>query len=104
MESRTLPPIDLTKFDGNYRKWPEVIDNFKICVHNKATFTESSQDGEIDQGLKRECKKGHLFHRKQSVLYVTALKTLKKIFGNPVVITHQLDQVIGLGHVNSTSS
>ena len=42
MESRTLPPIDLTKFDGNHRKWPEVIDNFKICVHNKATFTESS--------------------------------------------------------------
>ena len=41
MESRILPPIELRKFFGNPREWPEFIENFKTRLHEKAVFTNS---------------------------------------------------------------
>ena len=59
VESRTLPPIDLTNFDGNPSKWPEFIfiDNFKTRVPNKATFTDSFRMERLMSALEDDAKK-----------------------------------------------
>ena len=88
IESRTLPPIDLTKFDGNPGKWPEFIYNFKTRVHNKATFTDSVRMARLISVLEGDVKKTICSIGIQSVFYATALKTLKRDFGNPVVVAH----------------
>ena len=43
IESCSLPPIDILRFDGDPSKWPEFIDNFKTRVHMKVTFNDSSE-------------------------------------------------------------
>ena len=88
IESRTLPPIDLTKFDGNPSKWLELIDNFKTCVHNEATFTDSVRIERLISVLEGDAKKVICSVGIQSIFYATALKTLKRDFGNPVAVAH----------------
>ena len=88
IESRILPPIDLTKFDGNPSKWPEFIDNFETRVHNKATFIDLVRMERLISVLEGDAKKAISSIGTQSIFYATALKTLKRDFGNPVVVAH----------------
>ena len=39
LESKNLPPIELTRFDGDHSIWPDFIQNFKNRVHEKQSFT-----------------------------------------------------------------
>ena len=65
----------------------EFIDNFKIRVHNKATFTDSVRRIErLISFLEGDAKKTNCSIGTQSIFYATALKTLKMDFGNPVVV------------------
>ena len=88
IKSRTLPPIDLTKLDGNPSKWPKFIDNFKTCVHNKAIFTDSVRIERLISVSEGNMKKAICSIGTQSTFYATALKTLKRDFRNPVVVAH----------------
>ena len=85
---RTLSSIDLTKFDGNPSKWPEFIDNFKTRVHNKAKFIDLVRMERLISVLEGDAKKAICSIGTQSIFYATALKTLKRDFGNPVVVAH----------------
>ena len=40
LESKNLPPIELTRFDGDHSKWRDFIQNFKNRVRKKHSFTD----------------------------------------------------------------
>ena len=40
LESKNLPPIELTRFGGDHSKWLDFIQNFKNRVHVKQSFTD----------------------------------------------------------------
>ena len=39
LEFKNLPPIELTRFNGDHSKWPDYIQNFANRVHEKQRFT-----------------------------------------------------------------
>ena len=78
----------MTKSDGNPSKTPEFIDNFKTCVHNKAAFIDSARMERLTSVLEGNVKKTICSIGSQSTFYATALKTLKRDFGNPVAVPH----------------
>ena len=71
LETRHLPPIDLIPFDGNALNWREFIQNFKERVHLMKSFSDSMR-----------------MERLKRLFYASALKSSKKDFGDPLVVTH----------------
>ena len=39
--NKDLPAINLMRFDGDFKQWPNFIQNFKHRVHNKISFCDS---------------------------------------------------------------
>ena len=40
-KTRNMPAIELVRFDGNPCKWPDFLQNFKSCFHDKRCFKDS---------------------------------------------------------------
>ena len=57
IESRSLPPIDILRFDGDPSKWAEFINNFKTRVHVKVTFNGSMRMERLHSVLDGDAKK-----------------------------------------------
>jgi len=87
-ESRHLPPINLKRFDGNSLHWPEFIQNFKVRIHSKTSFNDTIRMERLLSVLDGEAKKAIESIGTSSIFYATALKTLKRDFGNSFVISH----------------
>ena len=87
-ESRNLPTIELKRFDGSHRFWPEFIENFKTRVHIKVSFDDNTRMERLVSVLDGEAKKAVYSIGTSGIFYATALKTLKRDFGNPVVVSH----------------
>ena len=87
-ESRNLPPIPLIRFDGNPSKWPEFIENFFTRVHSKQTFDENTRMIRLISALDGEAKRTVEAIGCNKIFYATALKTLKRDFGNPLIVAH----------------
>ena len=87
-ESRTLPTIELTKFDGDPSKWPEFINNFKSRVHLKYTFTDEIRMERLLSTLEGDAKSAVESIGVNGLFYAIALKTLKRDFGNPALVSH----------------
>ena len=87
-ESKTLPIIELTKFNGDSAKWPEFIENFSRRVHFKLSFTDNDRMERLLSVLTGEAKKGVECIGTSGIFYATALKSLKRDFGNVTVVTH----------------
>ena len=83
IESRSLPPIDVLRFDGDPSKWPEFIDNFKTRVHMKVTFNDNMRMERLHSILDGDAKKAFFSIGTNSIFYAAALKTLKREFGHP---------------------
>ena len=83
IESRSLPPIDVLRFDGDPSKWPEFIDNFKSRVHMKVTFNDNMRMERLHSILDGDEKKAFISIGTNSIFYAAALKTLKREFGHP---------------------
>ena len=88
IESRSLPPIDVLRFDGEPSKWPEFIDNFKTRVHMKVTFNDSMRMERLHSVLDGDAKKAVSSIGTNSTFYAAALKTLKREFGRPIVVAN----------------
>ena len=88
IESRSLPRIDVLRFDGNPRKWPEFIDNFKTRVHMKVTFNDSVQMERLHNVLDDDTKKAVSSIGTDSITYAAALKTLKRDLGHPIIVAN----------------
>ncbi|XP_066912482.1 uncharacterized protein, partial [Clytia hemisphaerica] len=87
-ESKTLPIIELTKFNGDSAKWPEFIENFSRRVHFKLSFTDNDRIERLLSVLTGEARKGVECIGTSGIFYATALKSLKRDFGNATVVTH----------------
>ena len=86
-ETRNLPAIELVRFDGNPCKWPDFIQNFQSRVHDKRSFNDSIGMERLISVLVGEAKRVVKSVGQNGIFYVSALKTLKRIFGNPVVVS-----------------
>ena len=87
-ESKTLPIIELTKFNGDSARWPEFIENFSRRVHYKLSFTDNDRMERLLSVLTGEAKKGVESIGTSGIFYATALKSLKRDFGNTTVVTY----------------
>ena len=57
IESCSLPPIDVLRFDSDSSKWPEFIDNIKTRVPMKVRFNDSMQMKRLHNILDGDAKK-----------------------------------------------
>ena len=87
-ETRTLPPIELRQFSGNPVDWPEFIENFHSRVYFKTTFDDNLRMERLCSVLDGEAKRVIEAIGKSGRFYATALKTLKRDFGNPLLVSH----------------
>ena len=87
-ETRTLLPIELCQFSGNPVDCPEFIKNFRSRVHLKTTFDDNLRMERLCSVLDGEAKRVIEAIGKSGRFYATALKTLKRDFGNPLLVSH----------------
>ena len=87
-KSRNLPPIPLIRFGGNPSRWPEFIENFFTRVHSKRTFDDNTRMIRLLSVLDGEAKRAAEAIGCNKIFYATALKTLKRDFGNPLIVAH----------------
>ena len=88
IESHSLPPIYVLRFDGDPSKWPEFIDNLKTRVHMKVTFNYSMRMERLHSVFDGYAKKAVSSIGTNSIFYAAALKTLKQEFGHPIVVAN----------------
>ncbi|XP_066916601.1 uncharacterized protein [Clytia hemisphaerica] len=87
-ESRHLPPIELKRFDGSSLQWPEFIQNFKSRIHLKSSFNDTIRMERLLSVLDGPARSSIESIGTNSIFYATALKALKRDYGNPYVIAH----------------
>ena len=88
-ESKNLPPIELTRFDGDHCKWPDLTQNFKNRVHEKQSFTDNIRMETLISVLDGDAKCAVAAVRHNGLFYASALKLLKQDFGNPLVVSYK---------------
>ena len=88
LESRFLPVIPLKTFEGDPATWPEFIQNFKNRVHMKETYDNCTRMDQLLSVLRGEAKRAIESIGSDAIFYATALKILKKNFGNPQVVSY----------------
>ena len=72
----------------NSSKWPDFIENFSRRVHYKLSFTDNDRMERLLSVLTGEAKKSVECIGTSGIFYATALKGLKRDFGNPTVVSH----------------
>ena len=82
-EQQQLPPLELFKFTGKPIDWPKFIERIRDQIHNKTTLTDSDRMAYLFQNLDGEAKKAVESLGVTGHSYSAALKTLKRLFGNP---------------------
>ena len=87
-ECQQLPPTELCHFKGNPSEWPEFISSFKNRVHNKISFNNNMRTEQLMSVLEGEAKRSVESIGCNGIFYATALKSLKRDFGNPVLVPH----------------
>ena len=87
-ETRNLPPIELRRLSGNPCEWPEFIENFRTRVPLKLTFDDNLRMEGLCSVLYGEAKRVIETIGNTGCFYATALKTLKRDSGNPLLISH----------------
>lgn len=78
----------MISFDGSPSQWPEFIENFKTRIHLKQTFNDSIRMQRLLSVLKDDAKKSVSSIGTNGIFYAAALKSLKRDFGNPFVVSH----------------
>ena len=87
-EAQNLASIELRHFNGNPCEWPEFIENFRTRVHLKSTFDDKLRMERLCSVSNGETKKVIETIGNTGLFYATALKTLKRDFGNSLLISH----------------
>ena len=88
LETIHLPPTDLILFEGNSLNWPEFIQKFKERVHLKKSFSDSMRMECLLSVLKGEAKSSIISIGTTGLFFASALKSLKRDFGDSLVVTH----------------
>ena len=96
-ETRDLPAINLMRFDGGSKQWPNFIQNFKHRVHNKISFSDSVRMDRLLSVLDGKAKRAVSAIGQDGIFYGSALKLLKREFGNPLMVSYlKLKEVLEL--------
>ena len=88
LETRHLPPIHLIPFAGNPLNWPKFTQHFKERVHLKKSFSDSMRMERLLSVLKVEAENSIINIGKKRLFYASVLKSLKRDFGDPLVVTY----------------
>ena len=83
-----MPPIDLLRFSGKPAEWREFIEKIFSPVHQKCSFDDNLRKLRLINVLDGEAKRVVATIGSNGVFYATALKTLKKNFGDPLLIKY----------------
>ena len=76
-ETRDLPAINLMRFGGVSKQWPNFIQNFKHRVHNKKSFSDSVRIDYLLSVLDGEAKRAVSAIGQGGLFNASALKLLK---------------------------
>ena len=87
-DCRQLPPIEQRRFGGNPSEWPEFISSFRNRIQEKVSFNDSMRMERLLSALEGEARKSVGSIGCEGIFYATALKSLKRDFGNPVLVSH----------------
>ena len=87
LESFNLPLMKLLRFNGNPSHWPEFIQCFKERVYMKKAFSDSVRMERLLSVLDGEAKRVVSAIGRNGLFYATALKALKREFGNPYAVS-----------------
>ena len=94
-ETRDLPTINLMRFDDDSKQWPNFIQNFKHCVHNKTSFSDSVCLNRLSSVLDGETNRTASEIEQDGLFYASTLKLLKREFGNQLMVSYmQLKEVL----------
>ena len=97
--------IELTRFDGNPKNWPDFIQCFKEQVYCKLSFTDAFRMNLLLSLLDNEAKNLVTAIGKNGIFYASALKSLKKEFGNPYAVAHlKLKEILDLPQISIDDS
>ena len=83
-----LPPIKLRRFRGNPSEWPEFISSFRRMIHDQVSFEDNMRMKRLLSVLDGKAKRSIESTGCDGIFYATALKSLKRDFGNPVLVLH----------------
>ena len=89
-ESRNLPPIELKCFNGNSELWPEFIENFYSRVYRMASFDSNLKMDRLLSVLDGDANRSIQSIGSSRIFYATALKVLKRDYGNSIIVSHLL--------------
>ena len=70
--------MKLFRFEGNLCKWPDFIQNFKACVHDKGSFTDNICMEQLLSMLSGEVKRT-VFSVERNGISMSWLLILRKI-------------------------
>ena len=87
-ESRHWPVVPLYRFSGDASHWPEFIECFYTRVHCKSSFDDNIRMTYLLSVLDGEAKKAIEAVGTCGLFYASALKTLKREFGNTLLVSH----------------
>ena len=80
----------------------EVISNFRNRIHEKVSFNDSMRMECLLSALEGEAKKSVESIGCKGTLYATALKSLKRDVGNPVLVSHvKIKSIFDQPQINS---
>ena len=86
LESRLLPSIELTRFDGNPKHGPGFIQCFKEQVHCENSLSDTFCMNLLVSLLDREAKRLVTAIGKNRIFYTSASKSLIRELGNPFAV------------------
>ena len=87
-ESRRLPVVPLYHFNRDASHWPEFIECFYMRVNCKSSLDNNIRMTYLLIVLDGEAKKAIEAVRARGLFYTSALKTLKREFGNTLLVAH----------------
>ena len=87
-ESRHLPVVPLYHFSGDASHCTEFIECFYTRAHCKSSFEDNIRITYLLSILHGEAKKAIEAVRTCGLFYASALKTLKREFGNTLLVSH----------------
>ena len=83
------------RFDDDSRQWSNFIQNFKHCVHNKTSFSDSVCMNRLLSVLDGEANRDASEIGQDGLFYASALKLLKREFGSQLMVSYmQLKEVL----------
>ena len=94
IEIRNFAIVNLFSFDGTPCNWPKILANFKSRAHFKQSFSLNMRLERLLNVLKRETKKLVESIGKSGIFYATALKTLKRDFGNTFTVAYMKTKLL----------